>query len=155
MTLARGSAGHSRWPVRIGRRRRPHTGSSTTRLNDGVILAGHVAATAARFAAVPGTVLVLHDTTEFSFTRNTPDGVGHLSYVKGRHRTHAACGLLMHSGLALTTEGARLGLAAIQFWSRKGFKGTNAAQAGDQPDNRPYRGEGKLPLADQRDSFHA
>lgn len=62
------------------------------RLDDGVILAGHVAATAARFAAVHGTVLVLHDTTEFSFTRNTPDGVGHLSYVKGRHGLHTACG---------------------------------------------------------------
>ena len=37
------------------------------RLDDGVILGGHVAATAARFAVVPGSVLVLHDTTEFSF----------------------------------------------------------------------------------------
>jgi len=34
------------------------------RIDSGLILAGHVAATAARFAAVPGTVLVLHDTTE-------------------------------------------------------------------------------------------
>ena len=97
-----------------------------SRLDDGVILAGHVAATAARFAAVPGTALVLHDTTEFSFTRNTPDGVGHLSYVKGRHGTHTACGLLMHSSLVLTTDGTPLGLAAAQLWSRKGFKGTNA-----------------------------
>jgi len=97
-----------------------------SRLDDGVILAGHIAATAARFAAAPGTVLVLHDTTEFSFTRNTPDGVGHLSYVKGRHGTHTACGLLMHSSLVLTTDGTPLGLAAAQFWSRKGFKGTNA-----------------------------
>lgn len=54
------------------------------RVDHATILAGHFAATAARFAA-SGTVLVLHDTTEFSFTRNTPDGVGYLSYVKGRH----------------------------------------------------------------------
>lgn len=36
------------------------------------------------FAAAAGTILVLHDTTEFSITRNTPDAVGYLSYVKGR-----------------------------------------------------------------------
>src|SRR3954470_21456451 len=53
------------------------------RVDEGVILAGHFAATAARFAATPGTVVVLHDTTEFSFTRDTPDGVGQLSFVKG------------------------------------------------------------------------
>ena len=107
------------------------------RLNDGVILAGHVAATAARFAAAPGTVLVLHDTTEFSFTRNTPDGVGHLSYVKGRHGTHTACGLLMHSSLVLTTAGVPLGLAAVKFWSRKRFKGTNARKRVTNPTTVP------------------
>jgi hypothetical protein len=96
------------------------------RIDHGVILAGHVAATAARFAAVPGTVLVLHDTTEFSFTRNTPDGVGYLSYVKGRHATHTALGLLLHLSLVVTTDGRPLGLAAVKFWSRKEFKGTNA-----------------------------
>ena len=37
------------------------------RLDEGVILAGHVAATATRFAAVPGTVLVLHDTIRTHF----------------------------------------------------------------------------------------
>lgn len=49
------------------------------RIDDGVTLAGHVAATAARFAAVPGMAFVLHDTTEFRFTCNTPDGLGYLS----------------------------------------------------------------------------
>ena len=38
---------------------------------------------------------MLHDTTEFSFARNTPDGVGYLSYVKGRHATHTAGGVLL------------------------------------------------------------
>ena len=41
------------------------------RIDDGVILGGHAAATVARFAAVPGTVRVLHDTTEFRFARST------------------------------------------------------------------------------------
>lgn len=96
------------------------------RIDEGVILAGHFAATAARFAATAGTVLVLHDTTEFSFTRDTPDGVGQLSFVKGRHVTHTVCGVLLHSSLVLTTDGLPLGLAAAKFWTRKKFKGTNA-----------------------------
>ena len=96
------------------------------RIDDGVILGGHVAATAARFAATAGTVPVLHDATAFGFTRDTPDGVGHPTYVEGRHATHTACGLPMHSSLVLTTDGVPLGLAAVRFWSRKGFKGVNA-----------------------------
>jgi hypothetical protein len=96
------------------------------RVDEGVILAGHFAATTARFAATAGTVLVLHDTTEFSFTRDTPDGVGQLSFVKGRHVTHTVCGVLLHSSLVLTTDGLPLGLAAVKFWTRKAFKGTNA-----------------------------
>lgn len=107
-------------------------------MNADTILAGHFAATAARFATAPGSkVLVLHDTTEFSFTRNTPDGVGWLSYVKGRHTTHTACGLLLHSSLVVTTGGVPLGLAAVKFWSRKGFKGTNAAKRTINPTRVP------------------
>jgi hypothetical protein len=107
------------------------------RVNEGAILGGHFAATAARFAATPGAVLVLHDTTEFSFTRNTPDGVGWLSYVKGRHATHTACGHLLHSSLAVTADGLPLGLAAVTFWSRKAFKGANAAKRTVNPTTVP------------------
>jgi hypothetical protein len=32
----------------------------------------------------------------------------------------------MHSSLAVTTDGLPLGLAAIKFWTRSKFKGTNA-----------------------------
>src|SRR3954470_21275803 len=110
---------------------------SNPRVDDAVIFAGHVAATATRFAARSGTVLVLHDTTEFSFTRDTPDGVGYLSFVKGRHVTHTACGLLMHSSLVLTTDGRPLGLAAVKFWSRRAFKGTNARKRRVNPTRVP------------------
>jgi hypothetical protein len=99
---------------------------SNPRIDEGVVLAGHFAATTARFAATPGTILVLHDTTEFSFTRDTPEAIGRLSFVKGRHVTHTVCGLLLHSSLALTSGGVPLGLAAVTFWTRKTFKGTNA-----------------------------
>ncbi len=88
--------------------------------------AGITAKRHSRIAA--GTVLVLHDTTGFSFARDTPDGVGDLSYVKGRHGTHTACGVLLHSSLAVTTDGLPLGLAAAKSWTRKTFKGTSAAK---------------------------
>ena len=107
------------------------------RVDDQAVLGGHVAATAGRFSATTGTVLVLHDTTEFSFARNTPDAVGYLSYVKGRHATHTTCGVLLHSSLVVTTGGLPLGLAAAKFWSRKGFKGTNAAKRTVNPTTVP------------------
>ena len=42
----------------------------------GDILEGHFQATHDRFAAGEDTVLVLHDTTEFSFQRESPDRIG-------------------------------------------------------------------------------
>jgi len=107
------------------------------RVDAGVILAGHFAATTARFAATPGTVLVLHDTTEFSFTRDTPEGIGQLSFVKGRHVTHTVCGLLMHSSLVVATDGVPLGLAAVKFWTRQKFKGANALKRSVNPTRVP------------------
>ena len=99
---------------------------SNPRVDESAILAGHFAATVARFAATAGTTLVLHDTAEFSFTRDTPGAIGQLSFVKGRHVTHTVCGVLLHSSLVVTTDGLPLGLAAVKFWTRKAFKGTNA-----------------------------
>src|SRR5262249_57398343 len=64
--------------------------------------------------------------TECSFTRDTPEAIGRLSFVKGRHVTHTVCGVLLHSSLVLTTDGLPLGLAVVKFWTRKQFKGTNA-----------------------------
>ena len=99
---------------------------SNPRVDESVILAGHFSATKARFAKTSGPILVLHDTTEFRFKRNGSDEIGKLSLLKGRHKDHTLCGLLMHSSLVLTTEGTPLGLAAVKFWTRKKFKGTNA-----------------------------
>src|SRR5262245_30157516 len=110
---------------------------SNPRVDEGVILAGHFAATTARFAATPGTVLALHDTTEFSFTRDTPEDIGQLSFVKGRHVTHTVCGLLMHSRLVVTTDGVPMGLAAVTFWTRPKFKGTNAIKRSVNPTRVP------------------
>ena len=105
------------------------------RVSEAEILAGHFQATHQRFAAVAGPVLVLHDTTEFSYTRENAQAVGLTHKVakghkdkKGRQRMHTVCGILMHSSLAVTTDGLPLGLAAIKLWTRKKFKGTNALQ---------------------------
>ncbi|MDI2078397.1 hypothetical protein QJT78_52220, partial [Bradyrhizobium sp. Mp27] len=83
---------------------------------------GHFEATRERVAAREGPILVLHDTTEFSLKREKPDLIGFTGKTAGRTQ----CGILMHSSLAVTTEGLPLGLSAIKFWTRKKFKGTTA-----------------------------
>jgi len=116
---------------------------SNERVNEADILAGHFQATHDRFAASDGAILVLHDTTEFSFQRDSPDRIGITYNVNsgrdkaGRIRSHTVCGILMHSSLALTTEGLPLGLAAIKFWNRKKFKGTAALKKRINPTRVP------------------
>jgi hypothetical protein len=105
---------------------------SNERVNEDDILAGHFKATCERFALSNGPVLVLHDTTEFSFQRESSERIGVTYAVNsgwdkaGRLRSHTVCGILMHSSLAVTTEALPLGLAAVKFWSRKKFKGVAA-----------------------------
>lgn len=105
---------------------------SNPRVDEGAILAGHFAATRQRAQATKGPILVVHDTTQFTYARESRQAIGVLhrscaGYGKdGRPRLHTVCGVLMHSSLALTREGLPLGLAAIKFWTRSAFKGTNA-----------------------------
>jgi hypothetical protein len=110
------------------------------RVGEAKILAGHFQATHARFAAVAGPILVLHDTTEFSFRRENTQAIGITRKVakgpsdkRARPRMHTVCGILMHSSLAVTPGGLPLGLAGIKLWTRKKFKGTNALK-GRGPD---------------------
>ena len=105
---------------------------SNGRVNETAILDGHFQATRERFAATEGPILILHDTTEFSYTRESKQAIGILYKTcgrkdkDGRPRLHTVCGILMHSSLAVTAEGLPLELAAIKFWTRSKFKGTNA-----------------------------
>ena len=102
---------------------------SNPRVDESVILAGHFAATRSRIAATKGPVLILHDTTEFSYRRDNPQTIGktHITYcARKRPSMITVCGLLMHSSLALTPEGKPLGLTAIKFWTRKKFKGARS-----------------------------
>lgn len=84
-----------------------------------------------RVAATEGPILVRHDTTEFSFKREKPD------HFTGKTAGRTQCGILMHSSLAVTTEGLPLGLAAIKFWTRKKFKGTTALKRKINPTRVP------------------
>src|SRR6266404_4339767 len=116
---------------------------SNKRVSEANILAGHFQATRERFAKADGPILVLQDTSEFSYQREKPEAIGFTRRVKtgnggyGTPETRTVCGILMHSSLAVTTEGLPLGLAAIKFWTRKKFKGTKALKRHINPTRVP------------------
>src|SRR5215210_548792 len=116
---------------------------SNDRVSEAQILAGHFQATHDRFAATDGPLLVIQDTTEFTFQRERAEAVGITCRVNsgkdkaGRLRMHTVCGLLMHTSLAVTTEGLPLGLSAVKFWSRQTFKGTAALKRKINPTRVP------------------
>jgi hypothetical protein len=116
---------------------------SNERIDEAEILAGHFQSTRERFAASGGPILVVQDTTEFSYQRERPERIGLTCQTNsgkdkaGRYRMHTVCGLLMHSSLAVTTEGLPLGLAAIKFWTRQKFKGTTALKKKINPTRVP------------------
>jgi hypothetical protein len=113
------------------------------RVSEAEILAGHFHATRDRAAAADGPILVLHDTTEFTYKRDDIEAIGKTTVGvagvdrDGRPRLYTACGILMHSSLAVTTDGLPLGLTAIKFWSREKFKGTNALKKRINPTRVP------------------
>jgi len=100
------------------------------RVEEAEILKGHFAAARARFAASRGPILLIQDTAEFAYQREAAGMIGMIKSVnsgrdrRGRLRHHTVCGMLMHSSLAVTTDGLPLGLSAVKFWTRKKFKGT-------------------------------
>jgi hypothetical protein len=107
------------------------------------ILEGHFAASSLRIRATDGPILILQDTTEFSFKRSAPEKIGFTNVStgrklkEGRYQKHAVCGLLMHASLAVTPEGLPLGLTAAKFWSRAKFKGTAALKRKINPTRVP------------------
>jgi Transposase DNA-binding/Transposase Tn5 dimerisation domain len=116
---------------------------SNDRVSEREILVGHFQATRDRLAATDALILVLHDTTEFTFHRNEvgPVGIVNKSYMRknkrGRPLHYTVCGILMHSSLAVTTEGLPLGLTAVKFWTRDEFKGCNALKKKINPTRVP------------------
>jgi hypothetical protein len=116
---------------------------SNERVGESEILAGHFQSTRDRFRATDEMALILHDTTTFSFQRDALAEIGATFKVNsgkdkaGRVRHHTVCGILMHSSLVLTAQGLPLGLAAVKFWTRKEFKGTNALKKKINPTRVP------------------
>jgi hypothetical protein len=113
------------------------------RVSEKDILAGHFQATRDRVAADQAVILMLHDTTEFTFHGQDTEAIGIVgtSYggkdKRGRPRHYTICGILMHSSLAVTTDGLPLGLAAVKFWTRDEFKGCNALKKKINPTRVP------------------
>jgi hypothetical protein len=113
------------------------------RVDEADILAGHFIATAERFRASKGPVLLLQDTTEFIYQRAAPEKIGFTKSVnsgrdkKGRLRHHTLCGILMHTSLACTAAGLPLGLTALKVWTREAFKGTAALKHKINPTRVP------------------
>jgi len=104
---------------------------------------GFFRATRDRVATAEGLVLVLHDTTEFSYQREKSEAIGITKSINsgrdkaGRLRSHTVCSILMHSSLAVAIAGVPLGLAAVKFWTRKKFKGTAALKKKINPTRVP------------------
>ena len=72
---------------------------SNENVSEDKILAGHFGASALRVQATDGPILVLQDTTEFSFKRAAPEKIGFTKTSTGRkekdgrYRQHTLCGL--------------------------------------------------------------
>ena len=109
------------------------------RVAEADILAGHFRATRERVAAVGGTLLVLHDTTEFSYMRENVGLLHRPKHGPSDHwrRTNPLCGISMHSSLVVTEAGLPLGLSAVKFWTRKEFKGSNELKRHVNPTRVP------------------
>jgi hypothetical protein len=116
---------------------------SNPQVNEAEILQGHFQATRERLAGGDAPILVLHDTTEFNYHRDDTAAIGilHKNPVRrkrdGTLQHTIVCGLLMHSSLAVTTDGLPLGLTAIKFWSRDQFYGCNALKKKINPTRVP------------------
>jgi hypothetical protein len=88
---------------------------SNPQVNEAEILQGHFQATRERLAGGDAPILMLHDTTEFNYHRDDTAAIGilHKNPVRrkrdGTLQHTIVCGLLMHSSLAVTTDGCLLG----------------------------------------------
>lgn len=82
------------------------------RITPAAVLAAGRAAVLARVAA-EATVLVLQDTTSLDYSgHRATEGLGHLEHPQRQ-------GLLVHSALAVSTQGVPLGLLAQRVWTRE------------------------------------
>ncbi|CAB3774921.1 IS4/Tn5 family transposase DNA-binding protein [Paraburkholderia humisilvae] len=117
---------------------------SNDRVSEHDILSGHFQASAERVRATDGPVLILQDTTTFSYQRERPELIGYTGKTTlrtgkngtGPRQPLTQSGILMHSNLAVSADGLPPGLTAVKFWMGKQFKGASELK----------RGKGKLAL---------
>ncbi|MCG1039382.1 MULTISPECIES: IS4 family transposase [Burkholderiaceae] len=113
------------------------------RVNEHDILSGHFQASAERLRSTQGPVLIVQDTTAFSYQRERNELIGYTGKTSIRPARHGLqqpltqCGILMHSSLAVTADGLPLGLAAVKFWTRSKFKGCTALKRHVNPTRVP------------------
>jgi hypothetical protein len=94
---------------------------SNDRVSEADILAGHFQATSERLLVHAGPVLILHDTTQFSYRREDVAAIGVLRDCNSvrdklvRLRHHTVCSISMHSSLAVTVDGLPLGQPTCPF----------------------------------------
>ena len=130
---------------------------SNGRVNEWSILAGHFQATEQRAAATGGPILVLHDTTEFTYTRESKQAIGVLrkGFVEeGQSIRPAPVPYRLRHADALQS-GRHRWKACRSDWRRSSSgpavnsKGTNALQAEDQS-RREFRSKPRRAFAGWR-----
>ena len=134
---------------------------SNNRVDESEILSGHFKQTAARIEATSGPILVLHDTTEFTYKRKHAEAIGFTRKLPNPHKLPSpfdkklkACGIMMHGSLAITPEGLPLGVTAIKFWSRDVFKGTNQNKLKINPTRVPITEKESTKWLDNLEATH-
>jgi hypothetical protein len=120
------------------------SGFCPTTVSASTIFCGHFAASAARYAAAAGPIMVLQDTTTFSYQHEHPELMGYTGASTARDRFNKSsvltqCGILIHSRLVVTADGLPLGLAAVKFWTRKQFKGCSELKRHMNPTRVPIK----------------
>ena len=126
---------------------------SNDRVNEEAILAGHFEATRSRFFATDGPILVLQDTTEFTYQRERSDRIGLMHSLNcgkdkyGGRAMRTVCGLLMHFELGRHAGWPAAWPGCGQVLDPDKVQGHGGAEEKDQPDAGAHRREGELPLA--------
>ena len=128
------------------------------RVSEAQILAGHFQATHDRFAATDGPILVIQDTTEFTFQRQRAEAVGIICGVNsGKDEQRQGQSRPLPHAYGLRPSHAHLpcgdnGRSAVGPIGREGLvaaavQGPRRAQAQDQSDAGSDGAQGEHPLA--------
>src|SRR3954467_8599636 len=124
---------------------------SNEAVSEAEILAGHFHATRSRVAAAAGLILVLQDTSEFSYQRAQPERIGTITTAPSRREADPAqdahrlwpADARQPGG---DDRGAAAGAGGDQVLDAGQVQGNERAQASGQPDPGADRGQGEHPL---------